>query len=683
MYFESSVFSQIDIGEFRLLCLAVSVFIMKMTVICARIKGLHQSVKVKEIKQFLSPVRPLDIRVLKNGVGRIVFKKEQDFKKACKKTGKIHGKDVTIGMWTKKSGCESVIEEQPKPSWPFKSTEELKTAILESGRLFIRNLNYSCTEEKLEQLFAQHGSLSDIHLSYDPTNHTSKGFAFVTYVFPTDAVTAFTKLDKTKFMGRLLHILPAEEAPEPRTKPPTADENSVGSFHRSSFQTMHQENLKSTAGVGHNWNALFIRPDAVATYLAAKFGLTKEQVLNPTEGGGSVAVRLAHAEAQLVAEMREFLQHNGIDLHTFEQQTESIVLSHGRRDRLEAQSGVTPRQLSGTAFLIKNLPVGTTVTEVRNLIRQHTDPHSRSESDPRDPIRPIKVIVPPLGITAVVAFSLPQHARLAYRLLAYEPFQDNVLYLQWLPHGALKLDAEEQQQEGLVGKSKVQDVSCAAYHSKHRKRKHKSNDVTKIHEDPSQLVADKEAEFELVTSLSNEDPELMFPPKKCSKQLTTDNVDDDAHDVENKTEENGLLEKSKKNNPKVRHYENKKARLRRQDVQIEEGEASSEKISASSESPITRKTIRTKSQAGEPKPTKPVLLVRNIPFQATQDELTELFRPVGGLLHVRLPQKTTGGHRGFGFVEFSTIDQASAAKETLGADTHFLGRRLRIEFARG
>lgn len=75
--------------------------------------------------------------------------------------------------------------------------------------------------------------------------------------------------------GRLLHILPAEEAPEPRTKPSTDDGDSVGSPHRSSFQAKHQENLKSTAGVGHNWNALFIRPDAVATYLAAKFGLTK------------------------------------------------------------------------------------------------------------------------------------------------------------------------------------------------------------------------------------------------------------------------------------------------------------------------------------------------------------------------------------------------------------------------
>ncbi|TPP64405.1 Multiple RNA-binding domain-containing protein 1 [Fasciola gigantica] len=668
-----------------------------MSVIYARIRGLHQSVKVKEIKKYLAPIRPLDIRVLKNGlhciscvyvnsilsqgVGRIVFKREQDYIVASKKTGKIHGKGVTIGTWNEKSREESVIEELPKPSWPVQTAEELKTAILESGRLFVRNLSYECTEEKLEQLFAKYGSLSDIHLSYDPVNHTPKGFAFVTYMFPTDAVTAFTKLDKTKFMNRLLHILPAEEAPEPRPKPRANDGDSATELHRSSFQVTHQETLKATAGVAHNWNALFIRPDAVATYLAAKFGLTKEQVLNPAGRGGSVAVRLAHAEAQLVAEMREFLQQNGINLDAFEQQTESNVPTEGRRDRLEAQSSSTARQLSGTAFLIKNLPVGTTETEVRDLIRQHTNPRARFESDPRDPIRPKKVIIPPLGITAIVVFSLPQHARLAYRLLAYEPFQDSVLYLQWLPHGAWKSDAEEQQQENQ--KDREQNASSPIDHSKQQKRRRKHGHIKENHEEPSKSVADAEAEFELITSLSNEDQEQALSPKRRLNRSDFEDVEDDDHDMKNPSEVKTISEKNKKRKPKARGYENKKARIRRQDAQTEENEAPAEPVPVLDDSSTTPKPTQTRVQVDEPEPTKAVLLVRNIPFQATQEELTELFQAVGGLLCVRLPQKPGGGHRGFGFVEFDTIDQANAAKETLGADTHFLGRRLRIEFARG
>lgn len=47
----------------------------------------------------------------------------------------------------------------------------------------------------------------------------------------------------------------------------------------SSFQNDRFQELKKDSSVGHNWNALFIRPDAVATYLAAKFGLTMVKAL--------------------------------------------------------------------------------------------------------------------------------------------------------------------------------------------------------------------------------------------------------------------------------------------------------------------------------------------------------------------------------------------------------------------
>jgi multiple RNA-binding domain-containing protein 1 len=50
------------------------------------------------------------------------------------------------------------------------------------------------------------------------------------------------------------------------------------------------------------------------------------------------------------------------------------------------------------------------------------------------------------------------------------------------------------------------------------------------------------------------------------------------------------------------------------------------------------------------------MLVRNIPFQATRQEVTEIFKTFGELTAVRLPSKVsgTGSHRGFAFVEFAT-----------------------------
>lgn len=44
---------------------------------------------------------------------------------------------------------------------------------------------------------------------------------------------------------------------------------------------------------------------------------------------------------------------------------------------------------------------------------------SRKGAHSLDP--PKRIIVPPLGITAILEYTLPQIARLAYHALAYEP----------------------------------------------------------------------------------------------------------------------------------------------------------------------------------------------------------------------------------------------------------------------
>ena len=63
---------------------------------------------------------------------------------------------------------------------------------------------------------------------------------------------------------------------------------------------------------------------------------------------------------------------------------------------------------------------------------------------------------------------------------------------------------------------------------------------------------------------------------------------------------------------------------------------------------------------GKRKVTSNKILVRNVPFEATQKEVQELFQAFGGLKCVRLPKKLsgTGTHRGFGFVEFHTHHEA-------------------------
>nr|XP_040146877.1 uncharacterized protein LOC101963847 [Ictidomys tridecemlineatus] len=83
------------------------------------------------------------------------------------------------------------------------------------------------------------------------------------------------------------------------------------------------------------------------------------------------------------------------------------------------------------------------------------------------------------------------------------------------------------------------------------------------------------------------------------------------------------------------------------------------------------------------KQTSSKILVRNIPFQADRREIRELFSTFGELKTVRLPKKMTGTgtHRGFGFVDFLTKQDAKRAFNALCHSTHLYGRRLVLEWA--
>jgi len=71
------------------------------------------------------------------------------------------------------------------------------------------------------------------------------------------------------------------------------------------------------------------------------------------------------------------------------------------------------------------------------------------------------------------------------------------------------------------------------------------------------------------------------------------------------------------------------------------------------------------------------LLVKNLAFQATKNEITDLFKEFGSLKKVRLPKKMDGQHRGFAFVEFESMEEAALAKQALSS-AHLYGRKLVI-----
>lgn len=75
------------------------------------------------------------------------------------------------------------------------------------------------------------------------------------------------------------------------------------------------------------------------------------------------------------------------------------------------------------------------------------------------------------------------------------------------------------------------------------------------------------------------------------------------------------------------------------------------------------------------------LFVGNVSFDATPEVLTEWFEEHGTINGIRLPtDRDTGAPKGFGYIEYSSVDEAKAALEALNG-TEISGRAVRLDYA--
>ena len=75
--------------------------------------------------------------------------------------------------------------------------------------LFVTGLAYSVTEDQLNTLFSQAGTVSSAKIIIDHDSGQSKGFGFVEMTNDADADTAVDSMNNTDFQGRKLTVSPA------------------------------------------------------------------------------------------------------------------------------------------------------------------------------------------------------------------------------------------------------------------------------------------------------------------------------------------------------------------------------------------------------------------------------------------------------------------------------------------
>ncbi|XP_011187841.2 probable RNA-binding protein 19 [Zeugodacus cucurbitae] len=627
-----------------------------------KMHNVPYKVKRQEILKFFKPLKPYSVRLPTNvhGFCYVGFKTEKEMVKAMLKNKSfIKGKQVFFSDFTEKNkitkskgekGEKTTDLHKLKPTNPKWTQQEQSTqnkeGIAESGRIFFRNLAYTVKEDDLQLLFEKFGPIAEINVPIDTITRQIKGFGTVTFVMPEHALQAFNKLDGTDFHGRLLHLIPGKS----RDDDQKSDENDPA----LSFKQKKALKLKKSAQQSVNWNTLFLGANAVAEILAKRFSTTKEKVLDTSEGGSSAAVRIALGETQIVIEMKNFLEENGVRLSVFDAPTV---------------------KRSKTIILAKNLPADTTVADLTPLFAKF------------GPIG--RLVLPPSGVTALIEFCDPSEAKQAFKKLAYSKFKNVPLYLEWAPEQTFTTTLNGEpiipKQEEEVSSHKETTTQETSLTEPTTQSNAEAN-----HEDST--VKDENSNIE--EDLANEEPEpntTLF-----LRNLNFKTVPDTIHNHFRHLGPIHTVEIAKRKDPKNPRNQvsmgygfiqfklaatTEKALKEMQFTQIDDNQVElkrSDRILKTASNNVHRKPLVKTQQTG----TK--MLVRNIPFQAKEKEVREIFKAFGELRSVRLPKKMTPGadsHRGFGFVDFITKSDAKKAFEALSQSTHLYGRRLVLEWA--
>eukprot|EP00049_Salpingoeca_infusionum_P025432 m.19245 g.19245 ORF g.19245 m.19245 type:complete len:891 (+) comp7999_c1_seq1:98-2770(+) len=598
-------------------------------VFTVKLRGLPFKAKYDDIASFFPGIRLFDVRFVKNrrnrpiGVAFVDVTTEKEYKKALACNKKQLGKRYIEVMAASVQTLEPAksTDQAPLKTYPnaLKPEDE---GIEESGRLFVRNLAYICTEDDLRALFEKFGPLSEMHMPIDEELKKPKGFAFVTYVIPEDAVKAYTALDASIFQGRLLHILPGRVR---ESESGLADDS-------TEFKKKKAAKAKANAQDAYNWNTLFMRQDAVADAVADELGVSKADLLAADSGSG-MAVQLALAETKLVQENKDFLKRNGVVLSAFD-------------------TRVTGR--SNTVILAKNLPYGSSEDEIRALF-------SKSGSIDR-------LVFPPSQTMALISFFEPTEARAAFRALAYRKYKGEPLYLEWAPENCFAARGEEPEQDAITQHKQASDVVEKTYELDSEGEE----DVL----DRAELEAESTTVFVKNLNFSTYDEALYNLFEGCGPIRTAT--------IATKPNPHNRDELLSLGFGFVEFKDHKSAVKAVKQLQFAELEGHKLELKLSTRKGTTSSQRRVQGREGKKivaNSTK--LVVRNVAFEATKKELRELFTPFGEIKSLRLPTKAfDGSHRGFAFIEFSTKAEAKKAFEALGTSTHLYGRRLSIEFAK-
>lgn len=526
---------------------------------------------------------------------------------------------------------ENTATEEQEESFEPEETDEEKNIkkIRETGRLFVRNILYTATEEDFAELFSKYGEIEETHIALDTRTGKSKGYVYVLFKNPDDAVTAYIELDKQIYQGRLLHIIPGDGKKV----------HTLTEFDLKNMPLKKQKELKRKHEASKNtfqWNSLYLNQDAVLESMASKLGLEKNQLIDAESS--NAAVKQALAEAAVINDVRQFFESKGVDLKNFNKQ---------ERD--------------DTVILIKNFPFGTTLSELAELFL---------------PFGVLKrFIMPTNGIIAILQYRDQTSARSAFQNLSYKKFKDGILYLEKGPKDCFK--------ELEPSKKDIQELDDIMKQANQNVEKNSIKTIDDDKVDVEELLGDAKKDDAEEDEENFSGPTTSIFVKNLNFSTTSEILKEHFSPIDGFL----LAQVKTKPDPKNKNrtlsmgfgfveYKTKQQAdiaISTLDGSVIEGHKIQLKISHRQNTVNNAKTKSNKKVSSK-------IIVKNLPFEAGRKDIYELFSSFGQLKSVRVPKKFDKSARGFAFVEFLLPKEAESAMNQLEG-VHLLGRRLVMQYA--
>ena len=295
-------------------------------------------------------------------------------------------------------------------------------AILDHGRLHIVNLPHASTSEEIEQYFATFGPVRETHLVMDEAMGRPRGIAFVTFVFPKDAVRALKEANGSIFQGRVLRIEAARE--KTVLTNPLAGDKKKGE-RMTDFQAKRLEKKKAEASTAvHTWNLLFTSANSAAAAIAEQLeDVERSDILLGDSAKDDVAVKAAIAETEVIAQTREWLKQQGIDSRAFERSGKSVLTA----------SAAPQVKRSTTTIIIKHLPTDIELDSLRFMFTRNGETL-------------VRFLLSPSKTVAIAQFADAGCAKRSFTANAFRKYKAVPLYLEWAPENIfVSTNAEERE----------------------------------------------------------------------------------------------------------------------------------------------------------------------------------------------------------------------------------------------